>query len=151
MNHSPARFEHNMEEHTDTLYRKVGRRYKPAFSERSAYESDLMTVGTFRLTHAYADGGRRYHYDVTPDTAAVEAAFMLAGHAMREAMLEASRYSLDNGAKQLTKRQQDAVKQAREILESAGLLAPAYWRQRTADEIVEIGIAAVRSHKPQPR
>ena len=150
MSHSPARFEHDMEEPTDTLYRKVGRRYKPAFSERSAYESDLMTVGTFRLTHAYAEGGRRYHYDVTPDTAAIEAAFMLAGHAMREAMLEASRYRYGNSGEQtMTKRQQEAVKQARQILEWAGLLSP-FWTQRTIDEIVEIGIAAVRANNPQP-
>lgn len=138
------------EQPSETLYRKVGRRYKPAFSERSAYDSDLMAVGEFRLTYAYAAGGRRYYYDVTPDTAAVEAAFMLAGHAMAEALREASRYRPDYGVKVLTKRQKEAVKQAREILESAGLLSSSYWRERTADDIVEIGLAAVRAHTPQP-
>ena len=46
---------------TETLYRKVGRRYVPAYSlAHWNYDGDLMPVGSFRLVHAYSDGGRRY-------------------------------------------------------------------------------------------
>ena len=44
---------------TETLFRKVGRRYVPAYSLADwSYDKDLMPVGSFRLVHAYSHGGR---------------------------------------------------------------------------------------------
>lgn len=130
----------------ETLYRKKGRKYVPAFHSQDSwsYDRDLMPVNTFRLTYAYPDGGRRYEYEVKPDTAGFVAAAMLAGKAMGDALHEASRmnYAVSN---HYTTKQQKAVKQAREILEAAGLLSSCYWQSKTADEIARAGIEAVRN------
>ena len=48
-----------MMKETETLYRKDGRRYVPAYSlAHWNYDGDMMPVGSFRLVHAYNDGGR---------------------------------------------------------------------------------------------
>jgi hypothetical protein len=52
---------------TETLFRKVGRKYVPAYSlSEWSYDKDMMPVGSFRLVHAYSDGGRRYAYERHP-------------------------------------------------------------------------------------
>jgi site-specific DNA-cytosine methylase len=70
----------------------VGRYAGYSLSEWS-YDKDLMPVGSFRLVHAYSDGGRRYAYNVTPDTAAWVAAATLAVHAMTEAIHKANQFT----------------------------------------------------------
>ena len=103
---------------TDPLYKKQGRRYVPAYSVTEwDYDKDRMPVGTFRLTYAFTDGGRRYEYDVTPDTAGWAAAALLAKHAMVEAMRDAATQHRPATSRvvPLTKKQQYAVAQARAI------------------------------------
>jgi hypothetical protein len=80
---------------TEPLYRKVGRKYVPAYSlSEWSYDKDMMPVGSFRLVHAYSDGGRRYAYEVTPDTAGWVAAATLAVHAMTEAIHKANQLTI---------------------------------------------------------
>ena len=103
---------------TETLYSKKGRRYVPAYSlAHWNYDGDMMPVGSFRLVHAYSDGGRRYAYDVTPDTAGWVAAATLAVHAMTEAIHKANQLTIASGTP-WTKKQQAAIAQANAILDS---------------------------------
>lgn len=136
---------------TDPLYKKQGRRYVPAYSVAEwDYDKDHMAVGTFRLTYAYANGGRRYEYDVTPDTAGWAAAALLAKHAMVEAMRKASTKHLPATSRLLlTKKQHHAVAQARAILNGAGVLS-SMWESASPESIADAAIAAVLQHAKAP-
>ena len=135
---------------TETLYRKVGRRYVPAYSsEHMAYDSDLMRVGSFRLVHAYSDGGRRYAYNVTPDTAGWVAAATLAVHAMTEAIHKANQFTVSS-PKPWTKKQQAAIAQANSILEAAGIWSGRGWTTAQAYDVAQAGVDAVTKWVNQP-
>lgn len=137
---------------TETLYSKKGRRYVPAYSlAHWNYDGDMMPVGSFRLVHAYCDGGRRYAYDVTPDTAAWVAAATLAVHAMTEAIHKANQHTIASGTP-WTKKQQAAIAQANAILESAGIWGRRGWTTAAAHDVAQAGIDAVRqwANKPTP-
>lgn len=136
---------------TDPLYRKVGRKYIPAYSlSEWSYDKDLMPVGSFRLTHAYNDGGRRYEYDVTPDTAAWVAAATLAVHAMTEAIHKANQHTIASGTP-WTKKQQAAIAQANAILDAAGIWSRRGWTTAAAHDVAKAGIDAVRQWANQPK
>lgn len=129
---------------TEPLYRKEGRRYIPTYSLAAwNCEGDLMPVGSFRLVHAYSDGGRRYEYDVTPDTAAWVAAATLAVHAMTEAIHKANQHTIAGGTP-WTKKQQAAIAQANAILEAAGIWSRRGWTTAAAHDVAKAGIDAVR-------
>lgn len=137
---------------TNPLYKKQGRRYVPAYSIADwDYDKDRMAVGTFRLTYAYADGGRHYEYDVTPDTAGWAAAAALAKHAMVEAMRHAAtrHRPATSSAVLLTKKQQQAVAQARAILNEAGVLS-SMWESASPEDIADAAIAAVLQYAKAP-
>ena len=137
---------------TDPLYKKQGRRYVPAYSVAEwDYGKDRMAVGTFRLTYAYQDGGRRYEYDVTPDTAGWAAAALLAKHAMVEAMRHAATQHRPATSRvvPLTKKQQQAVAQARAILNGAGVLS-SMWEGVSPEDIADAAIATVLRHAKAP-
>ena len=137
---------------TDPLYKKHGRRYVPAYSVAEwDYGKDRMAVGTFRLTYAYQDGGRRYEYDVTPDTAGWAAAALLAKHAMVEAVRHAATQHrpATSSVALLTKKQQQAVAQARAILTGAGVLS-SMWESASPESIADAAIAAVLQHAKAP-
>ena len=142
---------------TETLYRKEGRRYIPTYSLAAwNYDGDLMPVGSFRLVHAYSDGGRRYAYDVTPDTAAWVAAATLAVHAMTEAIHKANQHTIASGTP-WTKKQQAAIAQANAILEAAGIWSAARmddgsgWTTAAAHDVAQAGIDAVKQWANQPK
>ena len=136
---------------TEPLYRKEGRRYIPTYSLAGwNYEGDLMPVGSFRLVHAYSDGGRRYAYDVTPDTAAWVAAATLAVHAMTEAIHKANQHTIASGAP-WTKKQQVAIAQANAILEAAGIWSRHGWTTAAAHDVAQAGIDAVKQWASQRR
>jgi hypothetical protein len=136
---------------TEPLYKKQGRRYVPAYSVTDwSFDCDAMRVGTFRLTYAFTDGGRRYEHDVTPDTAGWAAAALLAKHAMVEAMRKASTKHLPATSKLLlTKKQQQAVAQARAILQEAGVLS-SMWESASPENIADAAIATVLQHAKAP-
>ena len=136
---------------TAPLYKKQGRRYVPAYSVAEwDYDKDRMAVGTFRLTYAYADGGRRYEHDVTPDTAGWVAAALQAKHAIVEAMRKAATQHRPATSKVLlTKKQQQAVAQARAILNEAGVLS-SMWESASPESIADAAIAAVLQHAKAP-
>lgn len=136
------------EQETDTLYRKKGRRYVPAYSARdwSSYDNDLMRPGTFRLTYAYSDGGRRYEYDVTPDTASFLAAAMLAKHAMTEALRDAAKMK-PSGIHKFSARERKLIAEFRAAM---GMNYPLWWREGTADEVASAGVDAVRNWAKEP-
>ena len=135
---------------TEPLYRKVGRRYVPAYSlSEWSYDKDLMKAGSFRLVHAYSDGGRRYAYEVTPDTAGWVAAATLAVHAMTEAIHKANQFTVSS-PKPWTKKQQEAIKQANSILEAAGIWSGRGWTTAQAYDVAQAGIDAVTQWVNQP-
>ena len=136
---------------TETLYRKVGRKYVPAYSlSEWHYDKDLMPVGSFRLVHAYSDGGRRYAYDVTPDTAGWVAAATLAVHAMTEAIHKANQHTIASGTP-WTKKQQAAIAQANAFLDAAGIWSGRGWTTAAAHDVAKAGIDAVRQWANQPK
>ena len=135
---------------TETLFRKVGRKYVPSYSlSEWSYDKDLMKVGSFRLVHAYSDGGRRYAYNVTPDTAAWVAAATLAVHAMTEAIHKANQHTIASGTP-WTKKQQEAIKQANAILEAAGIWSGRGWTTAQAYDVAQAGVDAVKRWVNQP-
>ena len=135
---------------TETLYRKEGRRYIPTYSlSEWSDDKDLMPAGSFRLVHAYSDGGRRYAYNVTPDTAAWVAAATLAVHAMTEAIHKANQHTIASGTP-WTKKQQAAIAQANAILEAAGIWGRRGWTTAAAHDVAQAGIDAVKRWVNQP-
>ena len=136
---------------TEALFRKVGRKYVPAYSlSEWSYDKDLMKAGSFRLVHAYSHGGRRYAYDVTPDTAGWVAAATLAVHAMTEAIHKANQHTIASGTP-WTKKQQAAIAQANAILESAGIWSGRGWTTAAAHDVAQAGIDAVTQWANQPK
>ena len=136
---------------TETLYKKKGHRYIPTYSLAAwNCEGDMMPVGSFRLVHAYSDGGRRYAYDVTPDTAAWVAAATLAVHAMTEAIHKANQPTVSS-PKPWTKKQQAAIAQASAILEAAGIWSGRGWTTALAHDVAQAGIDAVKQWASQPK
>lgn len=136
---------------TESLFRKVGRRYVPTYSlSEWSYDKDLMPVGSFRLVHAYSDGGRRYAYDVTPDTAGWVAAATLAIKAMEDAIQERNKFTVARSTP-WTKKQQAAIKQANAILEAAGIWHGHGWTTASAHEVAKAGIDAVTQWANQPK
>ena len=137
-----------MTEHETTpLFRKRGRRYVPAYSEVGfdRYDRDMMAVGSFRLTHAYNDGGRRYEYDVTSDTAALVAALVLYQVELERIILEAAVAvpMRDQNTRQFTPKQQAVlVRYQAEMLEAGGSL-PTWWSVGSAHGIARAARDAV--------
>ena len=129
----------------EILYRKVGRRYVPAYNVHSAYDKDAMAVGTWRMVYAYSESGRRYHYDVKPDTASFEAACMLARVAMEDAITEAFKARPQMGIKTYTKSQLQAIERCRQHLAEHGVGMPLHWQHSSAHEITQTAIDAVKN------
>lgn len=138
-------FETGVSMKTEPLYKKVGRKYVPVsanWAEDSRMES--MAVGTFRLTYAYADGARRYEYDVTPATAPAAAAMLVAKHAMCEAIKEASRMR-PQAVHKYTAKQQAALAKFREDM---GGMMPSWWTENFDYAVADAAIKAVLEFKP---
>ena len=130
---------------TETLYKKVGRKYVPVHARwYEADRVDFMKVGTFRLTYAYTDGGRRYEYDVTPATAPTVAAMMVAKHAMREAIQKQAQIR-PSGVVKYTKRQLALIEKFKADM---GSMYPSHWIGSSADDIAEAAIKAVMEFRP---
>lgn len=134
-----------MNEHkTETIYRKVGRKYVPIAAQWYELDGDRMKTGTFRLTYAYEDGARRYEYDVTPATAPAVAAMMIAKREMAEAIQEASRMHPVTSRK-YTKSELATIQEFRERM---GGMLPTHWTGNTADQIADAAIKAVEEFRP---
>jgi hypothetical protein len=133
----------------ETLYRKVGRKYEAIGTVRELHRSyeHLLKAGQWRMEYCSRDGRGRYWYDVKPDTASFCAAAMLAEDAMLEAMDKAKLAKIEEPAKKFTMRQRKAISQAQKIMADAGLLAPQWWTHRSAYEILQAGLDAVREYK----
>ncbi len=101
-------------------------------------------VGTFRLTYAYADGARRYEYEVTPATAPAVAAMLIAKQAMCEAIREASRMR-PQFAHKYTAKQQAALARFREEM---GGMMPSWWIEGFDYTVADAAIKAVLEYKP---
>ena len=130
---------------TQSIYKKQGRKYVPVSARW--YEdanADQMAVNSFRLTYAYADGGRRFEYAVTPDTAGFLAAAMVAKVAMEDAIRDAS-IPRPSGTTRYTKAQRACIDKFRRDM--AGL-APDFWAGVPSYEIANAGIKAVLEYRP---
>ena len=130
---------------TETLYKKVGRKYVPVsahWAEDNRMNS--MRVGTFRLTYAYADGARRYEYEVTPATAPTAAAMLIAKQAMCEAIRDASRMR-PQFANKYTAKQQAALARFREEM---GGMMPSWWIEGFDYTVADAAIKAVLEFRP---
>lgn len=127
----------------ETLYRKVGRRYVPVLNSRT-YERDTMHVNTWRMVYAYSEGGRRYQYEVKPDTASFRAAAMLAKQAMVDAILKASAATLDvQDGRPFTQKQKRIIKRFRAEMAAAGGILPVWWVHTSAEDVANAAIKAV--------
>lgn len=138
----------------EVLYRKIGKRYIPAFNVERSYDNDLMKPGTFRLTYCYTDCGRRYNYDVTPDTASFVAAAEMFRYEMEQAVLEASKAVEQQDrdySKRFTKEQKQVIAQCRDLLDKSGVTTPLWWQHRTgwdmSKHIIERMKDAIKHHK----
>lgn len=129
---------------SETLYVKRGRKYVPVYSRRDGWNdsSDLMRVGTCRLTYAYGDGGRRYEYDVTPDTAGFVAACTIARHAMEQAITEAAKVKPHEKFRPYTKREREIIAQFQQDM---GMVYPQWWSEGSAHDISRAAIEAVKN------
>ena len=127
------------------LFKKVGRKYVPVHAQwHEDHSTDQMPVGTFRLTYAYADGGRRYEYEVTPATAPTVAAMMVAKSAIEDAVKRAC-VMRPNIGRPYTKRQQAAIERFKEEM---GGMYPSWWVEGSAYEISDAAIKAVMEFQP---
>lgn len=132
---------------SEAVYVKRGRRYVPLSSwERET--GDEMKVGTFRLTYAYSNGGRRYSYDVRPDTAGFVAACEVARQAMEAAIQDAAVARPSASSVYYTKKQLEIIERFRREMSEAGGLLPASWQHASAHGISQAAIDAVRNYKP---
>lgn len=129
-----------------TLYEKYGRRYIPVY-DGEIYNYDLMKVGTFRLTYAYLNGGRRYSYDVAPDTAGFCAAMQIAAVAMEAKIAELLKEK-PFVRRPYTKKEQALLKEFEERARDIGLFWPTAWIHHAARDIAEAGLQAVREYRP---
>lgn len=107
--------------------------------------TDRMDVGTFRLAYAYVDGGRRYEYEVKPDTASFVAAMMIAQEAMEKAMLDAAKATPHTTVRPYTKKQLALIDKFRADM---GDMRPAYWQYASPYKIAEAAMKAVRELRP---
>ena len=131
-----------------TLYEKRGRRYVP-LSDYEMYDGrDTMRVGTFRLTYCYQDGGKRYSYDVTPDTAGFVAAAGIARQAMEAAMTAALLAQPAETLTPYTQRQLALLDEFRIRAAEIGMLWPTWWQHSSVRDISEAAINAVREYRP---
>lgn len=135
-----------MEKTTEPLYKKIGRKYVPVRAKwYEENNSDQMKTGSFRLTYAYADGGRRYEYDVIPSTAPVVAAMLIAKTAMEDAIHEASKMHPIKSTKPYSKNQIKAIERFK--IEMGGMM-PLWWTENSSSEIANAAIKAVLNYKP---
>jgi hypothetical protein len=131
---------------SEVVYVKRGRRYVPV-SDWERHEGDRMKCGTFRLTYCYADGLRRYAYDVTPDTASFMAACELARQAMEDAINKAAIAKPSQDVTPYTKRQMAIIERFRAEMAEAGGLVPSWWQHSSSRDISQAAIDAVRNHR----
>jgi hypothetical protein len=132
---------------TNTLYKKVGRKYVPVRAYWAEDErNDWMKAGAFRLTYAYKDGGRRWEYDVTPDTAGFVAAATLAREAISDAVHERA-IARPSGTTPYTKKQLAIIEEFRQRMADAGGLLPTMWTHATGHEIADAAIEAVKNYR----
>ena len=131
---------------TTALYKKVGRKYVPVAAQwDEPVTKDRQTVNTFRLTYAYADGCRRYEYDVTPATAPAAAAMMIAKLAMEEKLRDMARMSPSGSISKYTLKQIALIAKFRDDM---GGMYPSHWTEESAYRISEAAIKAVLEFKP---
>jgi len=130
---------------TTTLYEKRGRKYVPVHARwYEDHNIDQMPVGTFKLVYAYADGGRRYEYQIIPDTAGVMAAMMIARSAMEDAIRESSRIR-PSTMQPYTKKQLAAIERFKAEM---GGMFPSHWTENSAYQISEAAMKAVLEFRP---
>lgn len=129
---------------SETLYKKVGRKYLPVSVNWTFDYYDQQETGTFRLIYAYENGARTYEYNVTPATASFEAAAMVARVAMEEKMREMAKMRPQTQSK-YTKKQLEVIKKFREEM---GGMFPSWWAENASYEIAQAGIDAVRNYRP---
>ena len=134
-----------MMKETTPLFKKVGRKYIPVAAQW--YEDagkDQMDAGTFRLTYAYKDGGRRYEYNVTPATAPMVAAMMIAKVAMEEKLRDMSRMHPMGTITPYTKKQLALIAKFRDDM---GGMYPTHWTQDSVHEVSRAAMDAVMGFK----
>jgi len=134
-----------IEKQTTPLYEKCGRKYVPVHARwYEDHNIEQMPVGTFKMIYAYQDGGRAYEYKVTPDTAGMMAAMMIARKAMEQAIHEKSRMR-PSALQPYTKKQLAAIERFKAEM---GGMFPSHWTENSAYEISEAAMKAVLEYRP---
>lgn len=134
-----------MEKETETLYKKVGRKYVPVAARwYEDHNCDQLQAESFRLTYAYSHGARRYEYDVKPATASVCAAMLIARKAMEEKISELLAMRPQN-PKPYTKKQLEIIAKFKQDM---GGWYPSWWTETSAQEISQAAMNAVMDYRP---
>lgn len=131
---------------TTALFKKVGRKYVPVAAQwYDDGNTDQMDAGTFRLTYASCEGCRRYEYDVTPATAPMVAAMMIARAAMEDKIRDLGRQRPSGTRIMYTKKQLALIEKFRADM---GGMYPMYWEPNTARDISDAAMKAVMEFQP---
>lgn len=126
---------------TETLYKKVGRKYVPVSRYMAEDFTRKINIGQFILVGSSAtDSSVTYCYTVTPDTAGFVAASQIARGAMTKALVEQMRQR-PMKPQPFTKAQRKAID---ECAQKIGMDFPAWWSSSSVSDIVDAGIKAVR-------
>jgi len=139
---------------TEAIYRKVqrGKRVHYELVGNAAHwhssDFDVLKPGQFRLEFASQDGMRRYAYPVSPDVAGWAAAALLARDAMEAAMQKMAIAAPQLGNTPCTRRQMAIIERYRTEMAAAGGMFPSWWQHKSATEIAQAAIDAVRGYKP---
>lgn len=124
---------------SEILYRKVGRKYVPYLRSFSFDEPSLhVPIGKYALIYAFAENGRSYSYQATPDTAG----FIAAVHAFKHEFVDAINRRIpatptENPAKHWTKKQKALIDKFRDDMVATGALKPIEWQYLYPDELVD--------------
>ena len=137
---------------TETLFRKVGRRYIPAYSlsEWSYDKGTLMKAGSFLPCARLQRRRAQVRHEVTPDTAGWwllrrwQRACHDRGYPQGQPAHDRKREAVDE-------KQQAAIKQANAILEAAGIWSGRGWTTAQAYDVAQADIDAVTQWANQPK
>lgn len=131
---------------TETLYRKVGRRYIPVSEIIDRYDLKVP-VGSSILIVSTGPGCHTYKYNVDPDRAAFLAAATLFRDAMVNAIQDAAKSSPSRSVRQYTKKERECIDRYRDEMAKLGSFLPDWWESASPWKIADAAVKAVEEKK----
>lgn len=129
---------------TETLYKKVGRRYIPV---HESIDRDYLRVpvGGSILIVSTGPGCHTYQYNVEPDKAAFLAAATLFRDAMVNAIQEAAKSSPSRVSRPYTKKEKECIDRFRDEMAKLGSFLPDWWESGSPWKIADAAVKAVEA------